>query len=226
MRRRLQGSLGLRGCSSEVPPSSFATRLVPSTRMKSCEESSPWCTGSVSEQASLLAITANAGNSLGKKIWGKSDARLAGLKPSGGAEEGWALILLSVCPPCQQGRGIAACPIPNGICLENRKAPWLRLLLPECGGEGCKGRHGKSEQHSKQGMGGFLETQGVCTKPQRQQTERSCSSWGWEDCVGYCNAQNRPKLLYWEQTLGKCSLSPRARKGRCGGMCACLQALL
>lgn len=88
MQRRQWGLPGLLGCSSEIPRSSFATRLVPSTRMKIHEESSPWCTGSVSEQASLLAITANWGNSVRKRILGESYAGLAGLMLSGGAEKG------------------------------------------------------------------------------------------------------------------------------------------
>lgn len=73
------GSRGLRGCSSEIPPSSCTTRSVPSTMTKTREESSAWCTGSVSERAALLVIAANGRNGVGKRIWGV-----------GGAGLGWA----------------------------------------------------------------------------------------------------------------------------------------
>lgn len=50
MQRRQQGWLGSRGCSSEGPPSCSASPSGPWPRMETPEESSPWCTGSVSDQ--------------------------------------------------------------------------------------------------------------------------------------------------------------------------------
>jgi len=113
---------------------------------------------------------------------------------------------------------------PEWDSLGNKEAPRSWLLLPGCREEGCGGRRGKSERHSKQGMGGFLEKQGVCSKPWRQQTERAHprgEGAAWATAVHKthqsCSAENKP--------LGNIPLLQELGRGG-GVMCACFQALL
>lgn len=115
MQRRQRGLPAPRGCSSEGPPSCSATRSGPCPRMETPEESSPWCTGSVSDQQGPEPAQKTGGIVSG----GGFGAGLAGLEHW---EEGWAL---SCFLPASVPAGMRHHQVLHGTCLRKHSKQWL-----------------------------------------------------------------------------------------------------